>query len=331
MTSATSPTAGRIVVALAAGAFLALAAGAAPAAADPPPAGAGTTSHGFVKRGTFTAIDHPDATIVPAALPQAGTGTTGINDRGQILGAYEAKNRPGQLSHFLRDRGRYTGLEDPPGGSNADEYVDINNRGEIVGFYDDDQGVTTTGFLRTRTGRFIDIDVPGSQVTGPLKINDRRQIVGLYVDTRGLHGFRWDRGKFTTIDVRDAAATVVFGINNRGQMVGVYVDTVGAYHAFLRNPSGSVTTLPDAPGAVPTAGGTQPAAINDRGQIVGVALTADGGSRGFVYQRGAFTPIDAPHAVYTRALDINNAGQIVGDYGTKPPTGNRGPTAPRLP
>jgi hypothetical protein len=31
-------------------------------------------------------------------------------------------------------------LEDPPGGSEIDEYVDLNNRGEIVGFHNDDQG-----------------------------------------------------------------------------------------------------------------------------------------------------------------------------------------------
>ncbi len=66
------------------------------------------------------------------------------------------------LRHFVRDRkGRFTTLVDPPGGSDVDEYVDINNRGEIVGFYNDDEGVTTTAFLRTRKGGF-----PGAELTG---------------------------------------------------------------------------------------------------------------------------------------------------------------------
>jgi probable HAF family extracellular repeat protein len=314
-------------------------AGGSPASADPPPAAAGTTSHGFVAtRGALTPIDHPDATTIPAAPGgQAGTATGGINDRGQILGAYEGADRV--VRHFVRDKkGRYTALEEPsdgPDGQASDEYVDINNRGEIVGFYNDEQGSTTTGFLRTRKGRFVDIDVPGSQVTGPLKVNDRRQVVGIYVDADeqpnpdgtappgAVHGFLWDAGDFETIDVSGAAATLPTGINDRGHIVGSYIDPGGAYHGFVRDRSGHVTTLPEAPNSDPTAGGTQPTSINDRGQIVGLAYDARGGSRAFLYERGQFRLFDGTSdAVYTRALDLNNRGQIVGDYGTRP-TGKR--------
>ena len=235
----------------------------------------------------------------------------------------------------MRDRkGRFTRLEDPPGGSDFDEYVDINNSGDVVGFYNDDQGVTTTAFLRTRNGRFVDIRVPGAQVTGALKINDRRQVVGLYVDADAkpapdgtmppgaTHGFVWHDGDFKTIDVPDAAATFVLGINHRGQMVGSYIDAAGGYHGFLRDGRGAVSTLPEFPGADPRMGGTQPGAINDRGRIVGLAYDAQGGSRGFELERGELKAIDAaPDAVFTRPLEINNQGLIVGDYGTRPPAG----------
>jgi uncharacterized membrane protein len=290
----------------------------ASASADPPPSAAGTTSHGFLsKNGVLTAIDHPRATSVPATPGgQAGTATTGINDRGDVLGAYEGRDRV--IRHFVRDRtGRFARLEDPPGGSDFDEYIDINNRGDAVGFYNDAQGATTVGFLRTRRGRFVDVVVPGSAVTGPTKVNDRRQVVGIYLDGSGvLHGFLWDDGRFRTIDVPGATATAVFAINNRGQMVGSYIDADGAYHGFLRERNGRVRTLPDAPGAAPATGGTQPFALNDRGQIVGLAYDAQGGSRGFLLERGVLTPLDGPGAVYTRALDVNNRGEIVGDYGT---------------
>jgi hypothetical protein len=301
----------------------------------PPPAAAGNTSHGFLfDRGVVTTIDHPEATTIPAAPDeQAGTATTGINDRHEVVGAYQDRDRVGR--HFVRDRkGRFTTLEDPPGGSDFDEYVDINNRGGIVGFYNDDQGATTTAFLRTRTGRFVDVHVPGSQVTGALKINDRRQVVGLYVDADArpgpartmspgaIHGFVWHDDDFKTIDVPGAAATVLLGINNRGQMVGSYIDAAGGYHGFLRDRRGAVSTLPEFPGADPRMGGMQPAAINDRGRIVGLAYDAQGGSRGFQMKRGELTSIDAaPDAVFTRPLDINNQGRSVGDYGTRPPAG----------
>ena len=66
---------------------------------------------------------------------------------------------------------------------------------------------------------------------------------------------------------------------------------------------------------------------SERGQIVGLAYDAQGGSRGFLFERGRFRMIDGPGATYTRALDINNRGQIIGDYGTKPPVAARGSTA----
>ena len=159
-----------IVAGAAAAVVAVVAVGASPVLADPPPAAAGTTSHGFVAEGgVVTAIDHPDATTVPAVPGgQAGTATGGINDRGEILGAYEGQDRV--VRHFLRDRrGRYTQIEDPadgPDGTASDEYVDINYRGEIVGFYNDDQGATTTLVLRTRNGRYVDIRYPDAQVTG---------------------------------------------------------------------------------------------------------------------------------------------------------------------
>jgi uncharacterized membrane protein len=283
-----------------------------------------TPFHGFLADdGVVTPIDHPDATTVPATPDGiAGTVTIGINDRGEILGAHEDRDQRGVATDFVFDRrGRFTEIDGPPGGNGMHEYVDINNRRDIVGFYNDDTGATTTGFLRSRQGRFTSIDVPDSQVTGPLKVNDRRQVVGIYVDADGaLHGFVWDDGEYTTIDVPGVTATAPTGINNRGQIVGSYIDADGAYHGFVRSRRGAVRTLPEAPGAAPTMGGTQPTSINERGQIVGLAYDAQGGSRAFLLQRGVFTLFDAPGAAtYTRALDINNRAQIVGDYDTEPP------------
>jgi hypothetical protein len=42
----------------------------------------------------------------------------------------------GTTSHgFLAEPGVLTTIDHPPGGSDRDEYVDINNRGQIVGDY----------------------------------------------------------------------------------------------------------------------------------------------------------------------------------------------------
>lgn len=170
----------------------------------------------------------------------------------------------------------------------------------------------------------MDIVVPDSVATGPLKINNRRQVVGIHVDRgKAVHGFLWDDGQFGTIDVpRASGGTAVPAINNRGQTAGSYIDADGAYHGFLRERNGRVLTLPDAPGAGPAMGGTQPAALTDRGQIVAVAYDARRGSRAFRFERGVLTQLDGPGAVFTRALDINSRGEIVGDYGTRAPAGS---------
>ena len=118
MTAFTRTTKAALSAAVALGVF---AAASAPASAEAPPAAAGTTSHGFLfDDGVVTTIDHPDAnTILDTPDDQAGTLTSGINDRGDVLGAYERQDRV--VPHFVRDRkGRYTLLGDPPGGAVSD-------------------------------------------------------------------------------------------------------------------------------------------------------------------------------------------------------------------
>jgi hypothetical protein len=52
-----------------------------------------------------------------------------LNDRGQIVGQYEAG---GVVHGFLLDRGTFTTI-DAPGASRITQAIGINNRGEIVG------------------------------------------------------------------------------------------------------------------------------------------------------------------------------------------------------
>ena len=54
--------------------------------------------------------------------------------------------------------------------------------------------------------------------------------------------------------------------------------------------------------------------INDRGTIVGLYMAGDGSLHGFIYQDGAYTPIDVPDSTLTYALSINPEGEIAGKY-----------------
>ena len=94
--------------------------------------------------------------------------------------------------------------------------------------------------------------------SAPNRINDRGQIVGSYSTiTTGNHafptrGYLWDRGEVTLIDVPGALHTAANDIDNQGQIVGYYVDAEGIGHGFLRDRSGTFTTI-DIPGAIATA------------------------------------------------------------------------------
>ena len=234
---------------------------------------------------------------------------------GPIAGASAAGPSPrSPIPGFLLDRGRYITIE-VRGARVETAAGGINERGQIVGTYDD--GVSEHGFMRDQRGRIIPINVPGARSTAAFKINNRGQIVGVYSNTGPqtndfndpTSGFLLDRGKLTRIDVPGAVDTRTVGLNNRGQVVGEYTDAAGGVHGFLWD-KGRFTTIdgPDGAGASATD-------INDRGQIIG-ALPFDRagamGLRGFLLSGGVYTMFEAPAALFTVPLDINNRAQVVG-------------------
>jgi probable HAF family extracellular repeat protein len=108
----------------------------------------------------------------------------------------------------------------------------INARGDIVGRYDDVNGVTH-GFLLRGNG-FSTVDFPGAFLTAPRAINARGDIVGRMQFADGVdHAFLLIDGKFSQIDYPGASATVGRGINNAGDVTGNYSDTTGNEIAFL--------------------------------------------------------------------------------------------------
>jgi probable HAF family extracellular repeat protein len=233
-------------------------------------------SRGFLldKHGRFTRIDVPGA---------KGTNAARINNRGQIVGIYsdtspDLGDRPDsdptaptyKLRGFLLDRhGRLTRLDIP--GARLSQAFGINDRGQVVGDYQDSDG-KFHGYL-WQEGRFTTIDVPGATATSVTEINNRGQLLGGYLDDRGRsHGVVLERGRYTTFDVPGAQVTFPLGLNDRGQIVGFGFDPADltTIRGFLlaKGATGPLTPI-SRPGATTTA----PFAINNRGQIVGAAET----------------------------------------------------------
>jgi probable HAF family extracellular repeat protein len=155
---------------------------------------------------------------------------------------------------------------DPPG-STYTIAEDINNKGKIVGFYEDinDQ---THAFLDSG-GNYTTIDPPGSVYAKADAINGHGQIIGYYTtDPSSGHslGFLDSGGTYTTIDPAGSHSTEPLSINARGEVVGVYRDGDGVDHGFLYN-HGAYTVI-DVPGALDTYADS----VNDKGTIAGYYL-----------------------------------------------------------
>ena len=148
-------------------------------------------------------------------------------------------DRKNDAHGFLWDDGKYRTID--VRGAEATFVLGINDRGQMVGSYIDDEGAYH-GFVRGRHGRVTTLpDVPGGDPTmggtQPANINNRGQIVGLTYDSQGgSRGFLMDDGEVTMIDAApDAVFTRPLDINNRGRIVGDYgtVPPAGARSASV--------------------------------------------------------------------------------------------------
>ncbi len=147
---------------------------------------------------TFLPVDYPGASM---------TALIGFNDHFEAVGYYRM---PGGLRHpFLFSHGQFTPL-DPDGllGRVNSGALQINNRGDLVGFYVD-AGIRH-GFL-LRQGVVTTVDYPGSDYSQVNGISDEGTIIGEFRDANGVyHGYIFKDGSFTQLDVPGALDTLPY-------------------------------------------------------------------------------------------------------------------------
>jgi uncharacterized membrane protein len=184
----------------------------------------------------------------------------------------------------------------------------INARGDIVGRYDDINGVVH-GFL-LRKGIFSSIDFPGASFTSARAINARGDIAGRIHDANGIdHAFLLRDGQFTQIDYPGADRTVGRGINNAGDITGNHFDGTDIERGFIVR-DGVFQNI--------SFGGANDVWMaQDNGQVmVGDAAVGPGGAlHGYIRDKqGKFHLIDFPglSVPCTGPRWINQRGDIVG-------------------
>jgi len=187
---------------------------------------------------------------------------------------------------------------------------DVNDVGQIVGYYESFQPAFTMGFLY-ESGTFTTINVANANYTVANGINNAGEIVGYYADGLSkVHGFIYDQGTFVGVDGPNAMGTWVSGINSRGQAVGYYSDVSSVFHGFMYD-HGAIITLDDPnAGAL---GSTRLFGINDPGQVVGEVSSPISGTRGVVYDNGQFRTLsDRSNGTTPIPAAINDTGEIAG-------------------
>ena len=132
-------------------------------------------------------------------------------------------------------------------------------------------------------------------------------------------GFTDVGGTFTNVNNPNTGTTApvvnqLLGVNNSNVAVGFYTDAAGVTHGYTYD-IGAKTFSPninDPNAGTGTGQGTTAAAINNSGQIAGFYVDAAGNMNGFFDNAGMFTTIDAPGAMDTALLGLNDLGEAVG-------------------
>ena len=217
----------------------------------------------------------------------------------------------------------YKDFGQPPGeiGFFDTNVAGINSSGDVIGYFSDNSR-NFHSFVQSG-GSFHSISFPGSPSTEVLAINDSGQMVGTFygADSR-WHGFFLSgvEGTYTQIDAPGVsyapyAGLYVTSINNLGQLAGYYEDGAPDFrrHAFLFS-SGTLSTI--GPGDSGTDSIDNTVAINNAGEILGTFGDNGGPTglriHGFLVSGDGMTQIDAPGAVETYPVAMNDSGEVLG-------------------
>lgn len=252
----------------------------------------------------------------------------GINDAGQVVGAYSA------TGGGFDDRAFITG---PNGvgmsdlgtlGGRQSSANDINNAGLVVGVSRTSvSGGAHRPFITGPNGvGMTELDVDrafGSYEGHATGINTAGQVVGMFSDSslriggafitgpNGIGMTAVDEGAlYRILNARD--------INNTGQVVGEAMTSSSTSHAFITGPDGvGITSLGALDGSEGSGIQSYATGINDAGQVVGMSKM-DGHDRAFITDADGENMtdlnslIDLPTGyLLTEATGINNNGQVI--------------------
>jgi hypothetical protein len=201
----------------------------------------------------------------------------------------------------------YTYARISPPGALSTGANDLNDSGEVVGYYYD--GNFGLGYLYSN-GTYTTLGL-SPRSTSANALNDSGEVVGSYLDIFNSYGFLYSNGTYTILEPPGAPDSVATALNDSGEVVGYSFDIFNSgsdtVFGYLYS-NGTYTTL-----APPGAQDSYANDLNDSGEVVG--RYSDGvNTFGFLYSNGTYTTLAPPGAQSTSATALNDSGEVVGDY-----------------
>jgi len=219
-------------------------------------------------------------------------------------GYYQLNSESAQIAFYFKGKVNY--LLNVPGA--VDSSIEgINGTGQMVGGYDDSNGVSHGFWYNGKT--VSKLDVPGATGTTASDISNSGLIVGSYWFPGYNYGFVDDNGILAAVAYPGSYYTFATGINASGVIVGYYESSDGRIHGFqVKYKTGFYTSFD-----FPQASLTYAVGVNDAGVIAGWFFDENANAvHGFLYSGGVFTQVDVPDAQRTYLNRIKNNGNVVG-------------------
>jgi probable HAF family extracellular repeat protein len=251
---------------------------------------------------------------IPANATQSQT--TGMNDAAQIVGSVVLyQNGRYVWRAFVASQAEGMHLLGTLGGDYVSAATDINNDGEVV-------GVSTTAeggyfsFIWDPVRGMRNIYPQGE--SGPRALNEMGQALCVTNNTNTPRSFIWEKTRGVTFISQAGENFDAADINNNSEAIGTLYAWSGNERLALWNSAQGIRQVGSLSSQYPRTFGV---ALNDKGQAVGHAFPPSartGEERAFLWDSAKgirnLNDLIPPSSgwVLLRAVDINEAGQIVG-------------------
>lgn len=236
-----------------------------------------------------------------------------VNEAGVVVG--NSKTASGIIHAFKWEKSVMTDLGTSGASSTA---VAVNNSGEIIG---NNQTVAGSRAFIWRNGVMTDLGTLGGATSEAADINDVGEVVGKSTTATGTtHAFLWSYGKMSDLGTLGGAISYAVDINNAGQIVGTSQWANGSYHGFLWQ-NGVMTDLGGLSSFTSGTLDSEAVRINETGVIAGTGYYFSHYDHPLVWKEGQLFDlgINALYGDHGYASDINDAGQVVGSFGSHGP------------